>query len=55
MDGNSMLPLLKNNLETEKFEDRINNSKIEWRDTFLIERGYDLSRIKESLKCFSNL
>jgi hypothetical protein len=41
MDGNSMLPLLKNNLE--KSEDRINNSKIEWRDTFLIERGYDLS------------
>ncbi len=45
MDGNSMLPLLKSqDLESEKSEDRINNLKIEWRDSFLIEKGYDLKQ-----------
>ncbi len=39
MDGSSVLPILKNTIESDKPEDK---QKIEWRHTFLIERGYHL-------------
>lgn len=42
VDGKSFFPLIK---ESYEFTKRLNNSsqghqKIQWRDTFLIERGY---------------
>ena len=36
MDGNSFLPILKNSIQRDKPSDK---EKIEWRHTFLIERG----------------
>lgn len=41
VDGKSVFPLIKESYEfTKRFNSSQGHEKIQWRDTFLIERGY---------------